>query len=905
MKMRGLSFFMAVIIMLCSLPVFAQAEESFQLEAPTIEITTDKKSYGIYDTSVVTVKVYPSDGNPIENVNIEASLDKQLCSFKDNQFSAETKVLQSEGIEYSFKAVVSKKASGLNFFQKLVLFFKRLFTKTVTVTGKTFNDGRDLTTAKQEIKFGSAKGLITINVWYDGTVENVDADNDGLIDYIERVNGTNPNLADTDSDGLSDYDEFVTVGTDPTLADSNGNGINDYNDDNDGDGLSNGYELTLGTSANSDDTDCDELKDDEEVNNYKTSPVKEDTDGDGATDGWEVKNGFNPLKYDSSFEIEVECENNGLVAGVKMTSTGSTAESITISPLKNNYLINSSIPGYIGSAFEFNADGDIGTTKLTFAFDKSLQSNNSIKPTIYWFDENNQTLVECDTTINDNIASTTVNHFSKYILLDSAEYNDYLNQSIDIDFSNDDGTDSNNDGISDFITKLLCDGIIRTGTGAKAFGDVSFEDIQENDDYDSDGLKNGEEVNIENIYEGNHIIDTDIGIREFNGHNYCVLYLSDILGWHEAESYCELRGGHLATITSSSEQSFIQSLIPSNQNYWIGGTDEGHEGKWTWVTGEDWQYTNWCSNQPDNYSGDFHVREDFLIIWANEGYRWDDNCDIEMKTVRCNFICEWDNCSTGAYNYVIYNSSPILKDTDSDGFADNVDPTPLKADAFYSIEDYIKNKFKNEYTLTLLIKQPVFGSNAAINDSNDVGHSFVLLSDGKDSFSYRGFYPNSWVYSKYSDYIDYTVHNIYTRGAANTPGIVADDSTHEWDVAYTEKITWSQYQSAVSYINTHGNDEYNLQSFNCTTFAVEVLKAASTKISNYTNPGLWAIPPFYGALTFTIFYPYGYCPGKTGYDIMENASEYTAFERVSLKDGVLYNAVVERFNMDFGGGGSW
>ncbi len=57
--------------------------------------------------------------------------------------------------------------------------------------------------------------------------------------------------------------------------------------------------------------------------------------------------------------------------------------------------------------------------------------------------------------------------------------------------------DSNNDGISDYYTKLICDDKLKTGTGVdKLFGDVSYDEIQKNADYDGDGLFNGEELII-------------------------------------------------------------------------------------------------------------------------------------------------------------------------------------------------------------------------------------------------------------------------------------------------------------------------------------------------------------------------------------------------------------------------
>lgn len=56
--------------------------------------------------------------------------------------------------------------------------------------------------------------------------------------------------------------------------------------------------------------------------------------------------------------------------------------------------------------------------------------------------------------------------------------------------------DFNKDGISDLMTKRLCDGDILTEDGKKVFGNATYLEVQSSDDFDSDGLKNGEEIII-------------------------------------------------------------------------------------------------------------------------------------------------------------------------------------------------------------------------------------------------------------------------------------------------------------------------------------------------------------------------------------------------------------------------
>lgn len=95
----------------------------------------------------------------------------------------------------------------------------------------------------------------------------------------------------------------------------------------------------------------------------------------------------------------------------------------------------------------------------------------------------------------------------------------------------------------------------------------------------------------------------------FNGSRY--LLLNDALYWSEAKKAAENMGGHLVTITSSDEQKTVQNLISGagRPGYFIGGTDEGSEGSFQWVTGEPMAYTNWHSDNPDNWDGNENYME--------------------------------------------------------------------------------------------------------------------------------------------------------------------------------------------------------------------------------------------------------------------------------------------------------
>lgn len=102
--------------------------------------------------------------------------------------------------------------------------------------------------------------------------------------------GTALALGDDDGDGLSNSQE-ISLGTLPN------------NPDTDADGLLDGVEVNVhGTDPKNQDSDGDALSDGKEIDPHKTSPKNPDTDGDSVNDGAEVANGTNPLDPDSDHD---------------------------------------------------------------------------------------------------------------------------------------------------------------------------------------------------------------------------------------------------------------------------------------------------------------------------------------------------------------------------------------------------------------------------------------------------------------------------------------------------------------------------------------------------------------------------------------------------------------------------
>ena len=256
--------------------------------------------------------------------------------------------------------------------------------------------------------------------------DTTDTDSDGLVDVLEELVGTSLTDKDTDNDGLPDsFEVFAPVYNvfNPLIADTDSNGINDGDEDYDGDGLKNKEEIENKTSVFERDSDGDELEDGEEVYKYKTNPSKIDTDNDGLDDFKEIQLGFNPLVANEKFDITYapKIDNDTVSPSVKITLSGEQAQSLSIEQYDNEMLFPKDMPGYMGMAYDFNVNGSFDEAIISFGFDKTNLPNDA-EPTIYYYNEKEGSLEELPTTVVGNIASTKVNHFSTYILINRKTY---------------------------------------------------------------------------------------------------------------------------------------------------------------------------------------------------------------------------------------------------------------------------------------------------------------------------------------------------------------------------------------------------------------------------------------------------------------------------------------------------
>jgi hypothetical protein len=100
------------------------------------------------------------------------------------------------------------------------------------------------------------------------------------------------------------------------------------------------------------------------------------------------------------------------------------------------------------------------------------------------------------------------------------------------------------------------------------------------------------------------------------GHYYDAIAFPSGITWNDAKTFAENStysgmNGHLATVTSADENSYIVNNLGGPlaiTTFFLGGFQPAGSpepgGNWQWITGESWSFTNWVPGEPNNaYSG--------------------------------------------------------------------------------------------------------------------------------------------------------------------------------------------------------------------------------------------------------------------------------------------------------------
>lgn len=112
-------------------------------------------------------------------------------------------------------------------------------------------------------------------------------------------------------------------------------------------------------------------------------------------------------------------------------------------------------------------------------------------------------------------------------------------------------------------------------------------------------------------------------------HSYMAIELA--YTWDDAAQYVSENydGWYLATITSAEEQEALSTgMAGQSGEFWLGGVQANDASApdqgWSWITGEEWCYTCWDENEPNEWNG---TLENHLGTWSSMGWDWNDEHD--------------------------------------------------------------------------------------------------------------------------------------------------------------------------------------------------------------------------------------------------------------------------------------
>lgn len=184
-------------------------------------------------------------------------------------------------------------------------------------------------------------------------------------------------------------------------------------------------------------------------------------------------------------------------------------------------------------------------------------------------------------------------------------------------------------------------------------------------------------------------------------------FISSAADWNTANSAAQastLNGvaGHLVTINSATEQTFISTVAATNSHFWSGGTDSGTEDQWEWTAGAEagttfWngsgstgEYTNWYQgNDITNNTANNHTLILSNSTYSNEWYAY-------TATYSAAYMIEWEGADIFARGLSINQTSNTVSLYGGDGQdtlygGTGIDRFVFESDSAFNDIDFIEN----------------------------------------------------------------------------------------------------------------------------------------------------------------------------------------------------------------------
>ncbi len=170
--------------------------------------------------------------------------------------------------------------------------------------------------------------------------------------------------------------------------------------------------------------------------------------------------------------------------------------------------------------------------------------------------------------------------------------------------------------------------------------------------------------------------------NQSNGNTY---YLLERSSWSDAEAQAVALGGHLATVRTYAENTWLVDTFGTYSGIlWIGLSDGHSEGTFVWTSGEGAPYRNWINGNPSNVNAD----DDYVgLVSATQSGPW----------INVNDTGGGYNGSSLAFTGVveIITGTPCICDVNGDHAVDLID-LPLFAQDYQSGADPVRSDFNRD-----------------------------------------------------------------------------------------------------------------------------------------------------------------------------------------------------------------
>jgi len=97
----------------------------------------------------------------------------------------------------------------------------------------------------------------------------------------------------------------------------------------------------------------------------------------------------------------------------------------------------------------------------------------------------------------------------------------------------------------------------------------------------------------------------------------CYIFGLAAVTWPVCQSTCSSLNAMMLCVTDATTNAWLWAQSGGAAT-WIGLSDIGHVGTYTWVTGCSSTYTHWESGQPDSLGV-----QHYAYFWAGHGGKWD------------------------------------------------------------------------------------------------------------------------------------------------------------------------------------------------------------------------------------------------------------------------------------------